>query len=122
MDEMNDVPIIPVPGSDSWSVGYRFGEILEKSFPGQGGSDFAMAISENEFPPYNDKTVTITDLKMFIEGQNDESSWVWYVEGTFPRSRNDGSTYPWTIKHIVVGWCDYTGWDCQSGIQWLEIN
>ncbi len=38
------------------------------------------------------------------EGANDEENWIWYVQ------TNDGRVAE------IDGWCDYTGWDCQSGI------
>lgn len=55
---------------------------------------------------YNDPPFAIEDVSMvdvLKEGEREEASWVWRV---VMRSRGE-----W----MVVGWCDYTGWDCQSG-------
>lgn len=38
------------------------------------------------------------------EGQNDGDSWRWVLQLKDNRIL------------FVVGWCDYTGWDCQSGV------
>ncbi len=56
---------------------------------------------------YNNLDFTFEKVKAiraYILGERDESSWEWVVE------LNNGCYY------YVVGWCDYTGWDCQSGL------
>lgn len=46
----------------------------------------------------------LVDEILEITGENDEVSWHWIVKTTF------GFAY-------ISGWCDYTGWDCQSGAE-----
>ncbi len=41
-----------------------------------------------------------------IPGENDELNWHWIVKLTDGRYA------------YIQGWCDYTGWDCQSGIDY----
>lgn len=51
---------------------------------------------------YNDiKSDDIKGIKLEILGQNDGPGWHWIVE------TESGFAY-------IEGWCDYTGWDCQS--------
>jgi len=56
--------------------------------------------------------VTVDNVSMILaydEGVNDDQSWVAIVQ------LDDGR---WAF---VDAWCDYTGWDCQSGGQkWLS--
>ena len=44
------------------------------------------------------------------QGERDEERYIWLVEF------NDG------IRGLYVGWCDYTGWDCQSGLTLLPFE
>lgn len=44
-----------------------------------------------------------------IEGENDGASWHWIVQLKNP----DRFAY-------ITGWCDYTGWDCQSNCSVFE--
>ena len=46
----------------------------------------------------------LVDVILEITGENDEASWHWIVKTT------SGFAY-------ISGWCDYTGWDCQSGAE-----
>jgi len=51
----------------------------------------------------------VESIEAEVPGANDELSWWWIL-----RLTND--------RYILVsGWCDYTGWDCQSGITEYEI-
>jgi hypothetical protein len=51
----------------------------------------------------------IEEIVAEIPGENDEFNWWWLL-----KLEND--------KYILVsGWCDYTGWDCQSGITEYEL-
>jgi len=46
----------------------------------------------------------IESIEAEVPGANDELSWWWVL-----RLAND--------RYVLLeGWCDYTGWDCQSGI------
>lgn len=49
------------------------------------------------------KVEDINCVLAVIEGENDEASWHWIL-----RLENGRYAY-------LTGWCDYTGWDCQSG-------
>ena len=46
----------------------------------------------------------IADIVAEVPGANDEYSWYWIVK------LNSGKFA------LMTGWCDYTGWDCQSGL------
>ena len=46
----------------------------------------------------------LVDVILEIIGENGEASWHWIVKTT------SGFAY-------ISGWCDYTGWDCQSGAE-----
>lgn len=68
------------------------------------GYDLTAALHENN------RTVDLTpeDVKevlLELEGENDGKNWHWIVQlesGEFA---------------YITGWCDYTGWDCQSGCE-----
>jgi len=46
----------------------------------------------------------LVDVLLEITGENNEASWHWIVKTA------SGFAY-------ISGWCDYTGWDCQSGAE-----
>ena len=57
---------------------------------------------------YNELPFAVTDIEKVLavwEGEKDEDDWRWIVRLTDGRFA------------LVVGWCDYTGWDCQSGAE-----
>lgn len=100
-----DLPLVKLPGidedyceSDSW------GRELEELFPEQGGLELATACYYNDYGPARE--VQIRGLRLLQEGANDGDSWIWEVKF------EDRSV--WKVK----GWCDYTGWDCQSELIW----
>jgi hypothetical protein len=45
----------------------------------------------------------ITNIHAEVPGHNDEDHWFWIIE------LKDGRYL------LTSAWCDYTGWDCQSG-------
>lgn len=45
----------------------------------------------------------IANIHAEVPGHNDEDNWYWIIE------LNDGRFV------LTDAWCDYTGWDCQSG-------
>lgn len=93
--------------TDFWTV-TDIGNVIELKFPGQGSGDFAYAIKYAE--PMPDEMIG-KEFKRFVmvhEGMNDGDNWIWYV-------RVDETD--WVFK----AWCDYTGWDCQSGGAWYKL-
>lgn len=55
---------------------------------------------------YNKDIFTIEDIANIhaeVPGHNDDDSWYWIIE------LKDGRIL------LTSAWCDYTGWDCQSG-------
>jgi hypothetical protein len=50
------------------------------------------------------KEEEILDIIAEVPGMNDELQWYWVLELTEGRTG------------LIVGWCDYTGWDCRSAI------
>lgn len=104
--DLNDLPVVPLPGSEGWIGAYQWGGELEKAFPNQDADQLAYACEYNGLGPVDGHR--ITGLVMVQQGERDEGSWIWHV------TLDDGAT--WTLE----GWCDYTGWDCQSGTDWTE--
>lgn len=64
--------------------------------------DLKSAIHYNQLDNFNKDD--ILNVLAVWEGQNDGDSWRWIVE------LNNGKFA------YLIGWCDYTGWDCQSGL------
>lgn len=64
--------------------------------------DLWYALGNN--PPSTFTPDDVADIVAEVPGANDELSWWWIIELTNGRFA------------LVSGWCDYTGWDCQSGI------
>lgn len=102
--DMDTFPVVPLPGAEEWTGGFLWGQRLDAAFPGQDADQFAMACAENDPGPATDQP--IVGFVMLERGEPDEASWRWQV--TF----DNGSTW------IAEGWCDYTGWDCQSALEW----
>ncbi len=100
-------PIAPIAGSEGWTNAYEIGGRLDERFPGQDAEDFASAVEYNDTGPLEGRG--IVDLKMIQEGENDVDAWIWHV------TLDDGSTWK------AEGGCDYTGWDCQSSLEWTSL-
>lgn len=99
---------IVLPGSESHWRAYDIGEELDRRFPGQDANDFAYAVEFNGTGPLADQAVE--GLLMVREGERDGPGWVWLL-------RTHTGAHWW-----VEGWCDYTGWDCQSGVEWSRYD
>lgn len=52
----------------------------------------------------------ISNVLANIPGHNDEDHWSWIVE------LKNGDFY------FISAWCDYTGWDCQSGAECVKAS
>lgn len=102
------VPVIALPGSGGWERSSEWGTHLERAFPGQDAHDFAMACEYNDYGPT--QSHNITRLVMITQGERDAGSWTWHLEF------ENGDI--WTAS----GGCDYTGWDCQSSLNWTPIK
>ena len=69
--------------------------------------DLWYALSYN--PPDTFAVDDIKDIVAEIPGENDELNWWWILKLK-------------TKKFVLLsGWCDCTGWDCQSGIDEIGI-
>lgn len=101
----NGYPIVSLPGSLGWEEAYAFGETLDERFPGQDGHSLSVAMEYNGTGPLNEHN-GIASLALLQQGERDEQSWIWLV------TAEDGMVWH------VTGWCDYTGWDCQSALRW----
>ncbi len=64
--------------------------------------DIWYALASNSSETFSEED--IRDICAEVPGENDELHWWWVLKLT------DGRFV------LVEGWCDYTGWDCQSGI------
>lgn len=77
-------------------------EKFNDKLKGYDNDDIAYAFGENELGA---RLADIDVIVAEVVGENDELSWYWILQ------MKDGS-FSWS-----EGWCDYTGWDCQSGAQ-----
>lgn len=102
--ELNEFPKVELEGSEDYWSGYEFGEKLNETFPDQECVNFGSMLAYNEYPSGLKDGIIM--LKCLTIGEHDGESWVWMV------TLADGRVYK------VTGWCDYTGWDCQSGSDW----
>lgn len=100
-----DLPLIPLPGSENWRGAHEWGIALDRQFPEQDAVDFAYACHYGGFGPMYSGDILL-ELVLMQQGERDGGDWIWRVV------LSDGETW------IVRGWCDYTGWDCQSGVDW----
>jgi hypothetical protein len=107
--DIDENGFVMLPGSEEWRNCYEDGENLDTKFPGQDAHNFVYAIHYNNEGPLK-PGLKIIDLQMLKQGGNDESDWIWKV------ALSDNETW-W-----MTGWCDYTGWDCQSGNSWTQTD
>jgi hypothetical protein len=66
------------------------------------GDDLRCALQNNSPKTFNPED--ITHIVAEVCGENDELAWWWILK------MNNGKFF------LLSGSCDYTGWDCQSGI------
>ena len=105
---MTDYPIVQLGGDQTaWEHGYRMAGQLNLAFPGQDAEDLGHAAANNDTGPLVIGAV-VQDIEMIEQGQNDGGEWTWRVEV-------DGEVW------YAVGGCDYTGWDCQSHLEWSQV-
>lgn len=107
-DEIRNLPIISWPGSEDWEKAARWALELEAQFPEQDADQFAYACEYNEMGPTEKLGIVL--FKMNQRGERDGDDWIWRI--VF----EDGSAWK------AVGWCDYTGWDCQSNLCWEKVS
>lgn len=113
-DNMKDIPIVPLPGSENWADAYIHGKELARRFPGQDADQLMLACEYINYGPLSpdpdgQELRTITNLVMVQQGWHDGPHWIWYI------TLNDGSRWE------ANGWCDYTGWDCQADLVWRKL-
>lgn len=107
--DIDENGFVMLPGSEEWRSCFESGERLSTKFPGQDAHSFVSAIEYNNDGPLK-PGLKIKDLKMLKQGYNDGGDWIWRID------LSDGETW-W-----MTGWCDYTGWDCQSGNSWTQTD
>ena len=69
--------------------------------------DLWYAIENNGLNDFSE--ADIKDIVAEVPGENDEYSWYWILKLTNKKYA------------LLSGWCDYTGWDCQSGLKTLGV-
>ena len=69
--------------------------------------DLRYAIMNNGLTEFSEDE--ILDIIVEVPGENDELSWWWILKLTKDRYA------------LLSGWCDYTGWDCRSGLSVLGL-
>lgn len=107
--DLDQYPVIELPGSEGWRASYEMGGILEQFFPNQEASDLCYAIEYNDAGPLVDG-VFIAGLICTVVGERDDGNWTWLVTTS-------------TGEHWVAeGGCDYTGWDCRSWLGWEKFD
>jgi len=104
----DNVPHVMLPGSDAYWRSWEAADALEAQFPKQEARDFVYACHYNGAGPWND--AVIVGLLCVEAGENDERPWIWLVA-------LDNGAHWW-----AVGGCDYTGWDCQSYLEWTRYG
>lgn len=103
-----DRPIV-LPGSEGYWNAYALGREAEEVFAGQDVTDFLYACEYNGQGPLTDG-VGLDGILMVQQGDNDGPNWIWLV-------RTSTGAHWW-----AVGGCDYTGWDCQSWLEWSRYD
>ena len=106
--DLGSIPPVKFPSAEEWWSGERDYQEIEERFPDHEPWDFAYALVYNDRGPLD--SAQLVNLVCVQVGRNDEESWIWHV------SLDDGTR--WALE----GWCDYTGWDCQSGVSWTQIS
>lgn len=132
-----DLPLVKLLGSDKEHNAWEASQVLDRKFHGQAADDFCYAVEYNSYEP---SFTNITFFTLVKQGENDNDHWIWYleVEGVadveVPDWEKKRNPLTWTenptkiIKRTVKeswiadGWCDYTGWDCQSGLSWIKVS
>ena len=109
MSEQYDFSSLPVIGPSSYLEQMDAIEALEHKFPNADAGDFVLACVENTWGPL-DGVASLKSLVCVKSGDRDEEDWIWHVV------LDDGTIWE------AVGWCDYTGWDCQSDLSWTCIQ
>lgn len=106
---MSKFEIVPLAGSNQWADRWRLASFLEEKFPKQDITDFVYACEYNDPGPMKD-SVGIISFQMIEQGFNDGGDWKWVV------MFDTGEVW------MAVGGCDYTGWDCQSWLEWTRLE
>ena len=114
MNDLNDFPVIKLHGSEGWERGYELGLELQKRFD-LADADIGYALAYHAVPGELESR-EITDIDMLQEGCNDGPHWIWRLA-----FRSDDRPYFGDVW-FLEGWCDYTGWDCQSGVTWYKAT
>jgi hypothetical protein len=74
-----------------------------------GGYDLKACLEYNSYSiPFGEED--IENVVAQIPGHNDEDNWFWIIQ------LKDGRFA------LLDAWCDYTGWDCQSGVNNLNYH
>ena len=90
-----------------WSDGYDWGAFVDRTFPDEEAFDLCHCINHNiEELLY----ANFSDVKCLQVGANDQNDWAWKV--TLASGR----------IIVILGGCDYTGWDCQSWGNYKEVQ
>lgn len=111
-EEVNDIDFLDLPliGTADSDNAYCYARALREKFPEQAPDDFAYAVQYNRYDqPDAVAFKLVADLVCENKGERDAGEWEWRVTFT------DGSVWK------AVGWCDFTGWDCRSGLTWTEL-
>lgn len=78
--------------------------MLKYPYPGESYDDPTSLAYALEYNDVTASSSVVTKVLGYIEGENDGPEWHWLVE------LDNGK-----IAYLRGG-CDYTGWDCQSGV------
>lgn len=106
----DDYPVVPLPGSSGWAEAFALSGVLERRFPNRCVDTLIMACAYNDVGPLTEALGNVKTIVLQQEGQRDEEHWRWLITLT------NGEIW------LADGWCDYTGWDCQSGLDWTHLN
>jgi hypothetical protein len=109
--DLDRYPFIQLPGAEEWTWYYEQGSQLAKEFPNQDCKDLCSALGNNEELAILHDAL-IHDVTMIQQGKRDGGNWIWQVVLIEDQRLK---------RFIIEGWCDYTGWDCQSGVHIEEV-
>ncbi len=106
MDEAMNLPVVEMGGDTSiWEHAIDLGRAIDRLFPDSvDGYNLGEALAHPA--PEGVDITQITTVALIRQGSKDYDEWIWEI------GLADGSL--WTL----VGWCDFTGWSCRSGVNW----
>jgi hypothetical protein len=112
---MEQAPPVQLPTSGDLESAYTLSKELEERFPEQDAYNFCQALLLVSLPS-STPIEGIAELRMLRQGANDEKAWLWWVEFSYKGDTRRNAGY------VLMGWSDYTGWDCRAGAELTKVT